>query len=124
MNTSNTKTTLFLIPGGSELQLPENANRFKTTLQTTVKERTAEIIMLADTVLIPEEVVQSRGKYKNVLLLESSSIVTAEDAWAAALDTLEGHLPVVYSAGFDYQVIAMEFVKVSYEDFERVAKFT
>ncbi|TRW23386.1 hypothetical protein FMM05_14435 [Flavobacterium zepuense] len=124
MNTSDTKTTLFLIPGGSELQLPENANRFKTILQTAIKERTAEIIMLANTVLIPEEVVQSRGKYKNVLLIESDSIVTTEDAWAAANYTLEGHLPVVYSAGFDYQVIAMEFVKVSYEDFERVAKFT
>ena len=124
MNTQDTKTTLFLIPGGSELQLPENANRFKTILQTAINERTAEIIMLADTVLIPEEVVQSRGKYKNVLLLDSDSIVTAEDAWAAALHTLEGHLPVIYSAGFDYQVIAMEFVKVSYEDVERLAKFT
>ena len=45
VNTPNTKTTLLLIPGGSELQLPQNANNFKNALHNAITNKTAEIIM-------------------------------------------------------------------------------
>jgi len=79
--------------------------------------------MLADVALIPEEVVQMRYKYKNVLLIESAAIQTREDALEELSKTLDGHLPALQTSGFDYQVVKMEFIEVKYEDIERLSKF-
>jgi hypothetical protein len=80
--------------------------------------------MLADKPLIPESVLQTLSKYKNVLLIESNEIFTEEDAWnAAAAMQSENYLPAVATAGFDYQVIQMEPVTVKYEDFEIIEKY-
>jgi hypothetical protein len=117
------KTTLLLIPGGRELALPQNGVKFKTALQHAVANKTAQIIMLADEAVVPEKIVQSKYDFKNVLLIESDKINTTDDAWLLANHILEDHLPVLSEAGFDYQVVKMEFVKVAYEDFERIAKF-
>jgi hypothetical protein len=124
VNADHLKTTLLLIPGGSELSLPANANKFRQALEQGLLNNTIEIIMLADKALIPEKVVQSKYKYKNVLLIESDKIVTPQDAFTAAHELQDGHLPVLSTAGFDYQVVKMEFIQVKYEDFERLAKFT
>jgi len=123
VSTESSKTTLFLIPGGHEIALPDNTAKFTKALHNAVLNRKAQIIMLADKALVPEEKVQTAQHYKNVLLIESDTIVTEEDAWQAIEQTLEGHLPVVSTMGFDYQVVQMEFIDVKYEDFERLAKF-
>lgn len=123
MATETFKTTLFLIPGGQELALPDNTAKFTKALRHSVLSKKAQIIMLADEALVPEETVQTAHHYKNVLLLESDTIVTEQDAWNAIEHTLENHLPVISTLGFDYQVVQMEFVDVKYEDFERLAKF-
>jgi hypothetical protein len=117
------KSTLFLLPGGHELALPDNAAKFTKALRHAVISKKARILMLADNPLVPDETVQTSQQYKNVLLIESDSIETEEDAWKAIEQTLEGHLPVVSTFGFDYQVVQMEFIDVKYEDFERLAKF-
>ena len=123
MIASNLKTTLLLIPGGRELSLPKNAVKFKTVLQQAIVNRSAQIIMLADDAIVPEETVQYKYDFKNVLLIETDTINTTEDAWTVANTLLDGHIPVLCEAGFDYQVTKMEAVKVQYEDFERLAKF-
>lgn len=123
MNATDFKTTLLLIPGGRELTLPQNALKFKTALQHAIINKSVQIIMLADTPVVPEETVQHTYDFKNVLLIESNSITTTEDVWQLANELLEGHLPVLCEAGFDYQVTKMEPVKVQYEDFERLARF-
>jgi len=116
-------TTLFLLPGGQELALPDNAAKFTKVLRHAVFNKKAQIIMLADKAIVPEETVQTAQQYKNVLLIESDTIVTEHDAWQALEQTLENHLPVISTMGFDYQVVQMEFINVKYEDFERLAKF-
>lgn len=118
------KTTLFFIPGGRELALPQNAALFKEALKQAVEHRTASILMLADTPLIPDSILQTLSKYKNVLLIESDAIVTEEDAWnvAAAMQS-ENYLPAIANAGFDFQVVQMEPVTVKYEDFEIIEKY-
>ncbi|MES2485776.1 MAG: hypothetical protein V4581_07490 [Bacteroidota bacterium] len=123
MNALSLKTTLLLIPGGRELSLPQNANTFKKALTEALANNTIDIIMLADKALIPEEEVQMRYKYKNVLLIESDTIHSKEDAFHEVSKTLEGHLPALHTAGFDYQVVKMEFIQVKYEDIERLSKF-
>lgn len=123
MSAESLKTTLFLIPGGQEIALPDNTSKFTKALHHAVLNRKAQIIMLADEALVPEEKVQTAQHYKNVVLIESDTIVTQEDAWQTIEKTLEGHLPVVSTMGFDYQVVQMEFIDVKYEDFERLAKF-
>ena len=123
MNTQNIKTTLLLIPGGSELVLPENSGKFKSALQHALTNRTAKIIMLADEAVVAEEVVQTAYNFKNVLLIETDQIATTDDAWQLAEQMLDNHLPVLTEAGFDYQVVKMEFVTVQYEDIERLSKF-
>lgn len=123
MNTNPQKTTLLLIPGGADLALPQNSAKFKNALEYAVHNKTAQIIMLADKAVIPEETVQTSRKYKNVLLIESDIIVTEQDAWYAAENMLQNHLPILSESGFDYQVVTMEFIDVKYEDFERLAKF-
>jgi len=124
VNAQPLKTTLLLIPGGSELALPEHTNNFKQALTQAIENNTLEIIMLADMPLIPEEVVQSRYKYKNVLAIESDEITTPNDALRVVKQMLKDHLPHLYTSGFDYQVVKMQFIEVKYEDFERLAKFT
>lgn len=123
MTTDLLKTTLLLIPGGQGLALPDNAAKFKSALKHSVLNKKAQIIMLADDVLVPEEIVQETYPYKNVLLIESETITTTDDVWEAAYRLLDGHLPAITSSGFDYQVIQMELVDIKYEDFERLAKF-
>lgn len=118
------KTTLFFIPGGRELALPQNATLFKEAMRNAIANRTVLIVMLADTPLIPEKVLQTLSKYKNVLLIESDEISTEDDAWSAACEMQsENYLPTVASAGFDFQVIQMEPVRVKYEDFEIIEKY-
>jgi len=116
-------TTLLLLPGGAELALPENSVKFKAALSHAIRNKKAKILMLSDTALVPEDVVQQTYPYKNVLLIESETIVTADDAWAAAAQMLDNHLPTVSTAGFDFQVVKMEYIAAKYEDFERLAKF-
>lgn len=123
MNAHSLKTTLLLIPGGRELSLPQNAHTFKKALTEALENNSIDIIMLADVALIPEEVVQMRYKYKNVLLIESAAIQTREDALEELSKTLDGHLPALQTSGFDYQVVKMEFIEVKYEDIERLSKF-
>jgi hypothetical protein len=123
VSTPNLKTTLLLIPGGREISLPENASAFKKALEHAAINKTAVIIMLSDEVLIPENIVQSRYKFKNILLLESDAIETEQDVWNVVGTTLNGHLPVLSTSGFDYQVVNMEHIQVKYEDFERLEKF-
>ena len=123
MATQPFTTTLFLLPGGQELALPDNASKFTKVLRHAVLNKKAQIIMLADKAIVPEETVQTAQQYKNVLLIESDTIVTEHDAWQALEQTLENHLPVISTMGFDYQVVQMEFINVKYEDFERLAKF-
>lgn len=123
MTAISSKTTLFLIPGGQELALPDNAAKFKNALRHSAVNKKAQIIMLADNALVPEEVVQAGHSYKNVLLIESETIATADDAWEALQQMLDGHLPVISSAGFDYQVVELQYIDIKYEDFERLEKF-
>ncbi len=123
MDTQPLQTTLLLIPGGIEISLPQNAAAFKKALQEAILNKTAEIIMLADEVLVPENVVQKRYKYKNILLIESDVINDENDVWDAAKGMLDSHLPVLHTAGFDYQLVNMEYIEVKYEDFERLEKF-
>lgn len=123
MAAQSLKTTLFLIPGGQELALPDNAAKFTKALRHSVLSKKAQIIMLADEAVVPEETVQTAQQYKNVLLIESDAIVTEQDAWHVLQQKLDGHLPVISTLGFDYQVVQMEFIDVKYEDFERLAKF-
>lgn len=123
VNTGPKKTTLLLIPGGADLALPQNSAKFKSALELSITNKTAQVIMLADEAIVPEETVQASRKYKNVLLIESDQIITEDDALNAAKILLTGHLPVLSQSGFDYQVVKMEFVDVKYEDFERLAKF-
>jgi len=123
VTTPEIRTTLLLIPGGRDLSLPQNATKFKTSLQHAVLNKTAQIIMLADTPIVPEETVQQKYDFKTVLLIESDGIASVDDVWTFANQLLDGHLPLLCEAGFDYQVTKMEPVKVQYEDFERLAKF-
>ena len=123
MNAQDLKTTLLLIPGGAELALPQNAAKFKAALQHALQNQTAQIIMLADVPVVPEAQVQQQYDFKNVLLIESDAIATPHDAWQVAANMQEGYLPALTEAGFDYQVIKMEFVNVQYEDIERLARF-
>lgn len=123
MATESLTTTLFLIPGGQELALPDNTAKFTKALRHAVLSKKAQIIMLADKALVPEETVQTAQHYKNVLLIESDSIVTEYDAWQVLEQTIETHLPVISTFGFDYQVVKMDYINVKYEDFERLAKF-
>jgi hypothetical protein len=112
-------TTLLLIPGGMELSLPQNAQRFKEAVFYALEKRTAQVMMLADDPLIHEEDLHSMRTYKNILLIESDAIVCEEDAYEAAKMLLtDSHLPAVATSGFDFQVVQMEPVGVIYEDFE------
>lgn len=117
-------STLLLIPGGSELALPENSARFKTAVKEAVTQKSARVIMLADDPLIPEEVLHTLSKYKNVLLIESDRIASEDDLWkeAAALLT-DNHLPQLVTGGFDFQVVQMQAVDVVYEDYEIISKY-
>ncbi|SFQ50211.1 hypothetical protein SAMN05444144_10654 [Flavobacterium akiainvivens] len=113
-----------LIPGGSELSLPQNTGRFKTALTEAVSQKSALIIMLADNPLIPEDVLHTISKYKNVLLIESAAIATEDDVWREAAAMLsDNHLPQMVSNGFDYQVVQMQLVDVVYEDYEIISKY-
>jgi hypothetical protein len=124
MQTDTLTTTLLLIPGGRELSLPHNADAFKDALQNAMARQSARLIMLADTPLIPEHVLQKLTPYKNVLLIESHAIKNEDDVWREAGAVLsESHLPVIVTSGFDYQVIQMQPVDIKYEDFERLEKF-
>lgn len=117
-------STLLLIPGGSELALPENSARFKNAVKEAVTQKSARVIMLADDPLIPEEVLHTLSKYKNVLLIESDRIASEDDLWteAAALLT-DNHLPQLVTGGFDFQVVQMQAVDVVYEDYEIISKY-
>ena len=124
MENSTTTTTLILIPGGRELSLPEHSEKFRSTLRESLTNRTAKIMMLANKPLIPEKVLHTLSKFKSVLLIESDEIKSEDDAWRIATDEqADNYLPVVSSAGFDFQVIRMELVAVKYEDFEIVDRF-
>lgn len=124
MQTDTIKTTLFLLPGGRELALPEHTDNFKNAMQQAVAERTAHIMMLADTPLIPEDELHTLAKYKNVFLIESDEIITEDDAWRVAYEMQAQHfLPNIVTSGFDFQVIQMQPVRVKYEDFEIVDKY-
>ncbi|MCW4468784.1 hypothetical protein OGH69_07415 [Flavobacterium sp. MFBS3-15] len=118
------KTTLFLIPGGRELALPENSDKFRAAMRQAIATHTAKVLMLADTPLVPETEMQAVAKYKNVLAIESDEIYTEEDAWAIAYEEqADNYLPVVADAGYDFQVVRMEPVAVKYEDFEFLEKY-
>ncbi|AWH85652.1 hypothetical protein HYN59_11280 [Flavobacterium album] len=118
------KTTLFLIPGGRELALPENTTRFREAMKQSIAGRTAKILMLADRSLIPEAEIQKLAKYKNVLAIDSNEIFTKEEAWAIAYELqADNYLPAIADAGFDFQVIQMQPVAVKYEDFEMLEKY-
>jgi hypothetical protein len=118
------KTTLLLIPGGSELSLPQNAADFKKAVCDAVEQKSALIIMLADVPLIPEEVLHTLSTYKNVLLIESDVITTEADLWREAATLLtDSHLPQLATSGFDYQVVQMQHVDVVYEDYEIISKY-
>lgn len=124
MHTHTLTTTLLLIPGGRELSLPHHTDAFKAALQNAVAQKSARLIMLADTPLIPENILQRLTPYKNVFLIESDRILTEDDVWQVAGTMLsQNHLPAIVTSGFDYQVIQMQLVDVKYEDFERLAKF-
>lgn len=124
MQPDTLKTTLLLIPGGSELALPQNGSLFKQAFYDAVAQKSALIIMLADEPLIPEDVLHTLSSYKNVLLIESDAIENEADLWreAAALLT-ENHLPQLATSGFDYQVVQMQRVDVVYEDYEIISKY-
>ena len=118
------KTTLFLIPGGRELALPEHSDKFRTTMKQAIASHTAKILMLADDPLVPDEELQALSKYKNVLAIETNEIYTEEDAWAVAYEVqADNYLPVVADAGYDYQVVKMQPVALKYEDFEILEKY-
>ncbi|MFP9098349.1 hypothetical protein ACLI09_04785 [Flavobacterium sp. RHBU_24] len=124
MQTDALTTTLLLIPGGRELSLPHHTDAFRAALQNAVAQKSARLIMLADTPLIPEHILQRLTPYKNVFLVESGSILTEDDVWHEAGEMLsQNYLPTIVTSGFDYQVIQMQLVDVKYEDFERLAKF-
>jgi hypothetical protein len=124
MQTDTLTTTLLLIPGGRELSLPHNTNVFNDALQNAVAQQSARLIMLADTPLIPEHVLQKFTPYKNVLLIESQTLNTEDDLWREVGAILsENYLPTIVTSGFDYQVIQMQPVDIKYEDFERIEKF-
>jgi hypothetical protein len=112
-------TTLLLIPGGSELALPQNAQRFKEAVFYGLEKKTLRVMMLADDPLIHEDDLRVMRTYKNILLIESDNIVCEEDAYYEARQLLtDNHLPSVATSGFDFQVVKMEPVGVVYEDFE------
>lgn len=112
-------TTLLLIPGGNELMLPHNAQRFKEAVFYALEKKTAQVMMLADDPLIHEDDLHIMRSYKNILLIESDRIVCEEDAYYEAKELLtDNHLPAVATSGFDFQVVKMEPVGVVYEDFE------
>ncbi len=118
------KMTLFLIPGGRELALPEHSDKFRAAMKQAIAGHTAKLLMLADTPLVPEAEMQSNAKYKNVLAIESCEILTEEDAWAIAYEEqADNYLPTVADTGYDFQVIRMEPVAVKYEDFEFLEKY-
>lgn len=118
------KTTLFLIPGGRELALPENSDKFRAAMRQAIATHTAKLLMLADNPLVPESEMQAVAKYKNVLAIESDEIYTEEDAWAIAYEEqADNYLPIVADAGFDFQVVQMQPVAVKYEDFEFLEKY-
>lgn len=118
------QTTLLLIPGGSELALPQNTQLFKQALQDSIQQKSARIIMLADDPLIPEDVLHTLSKYKNVLLIESDTIATEDDLWREAAALLSpNHLPAIATSGFDYQIIEMRHIDVKYEDYEIISKY-
>ncbi len=118
------KTTLFFIPGGRDLALPENSEKFRVAMKQAIAGHTAKIVMLADTPLIPDKELQALSKYKNVLAMETNEIYTEEDAWAAAYEVqADNYLPVIADAGFDFQVIRMQPVALKYEDFELLEKY-
>lgn len=112
-------TTLLLIPGGSEIALPQNNFAFKTALTQAVENRSLKIIMLADDPLIDDVDLHKLSPFKNVLLIESDTIVSEDDAIAEVYKMLQdNYLPTVATSGFDFQVVKMEPVGVVYEDFE------
>ncbi len=118
------KTTLLLIPGGSELSLPQNTPQFKQAFYDAIMKKSALIIMLADNPLIPEDVLHTLSSFKNVLLIESDTINTEDDLWREAqLLLTENHLPQLATSGFDYQVVQMQRVDVVYEDYEIISKY-
>ncbi|RZM08564.1 MAG: hypothetical protein EOO88_50040 [Pedobacter sp.] len=124
MENSTTTTTLILIPGGRELSLPEHSEKFRSTVRKSLANKTAKIMMLANKPLIPEKVLHTLSKFKSVLLIESDEIESEDGAWRIATnEQADNYLPVVSSAGFDFQVIRMELVAVKYEDFEIVDRF-
>ncbi|WP_294818684.1 hypothetical protein [uncultured Flavobacterium sp.] len=118
------KTTLFLIPGGRELSLPENSDKFRAAMKQAIATHTAKLLMLADNAVVPEAEMQSLSKYKNVFAIESDEIFTEEDAWAIAYEEqADNYLPVIADAGFDFQVVSMQPIAVKYEDFEFLEKY-
>ncbi|MEL1242877.1 hypothetical protein AAEO56_01275 [Flavobacterium sp. DGU11] len=124
MQKNTPKTTLFLIPGGRELALPEHSEKLRSAMVESITERTAKIMMLADKPLIPEKQLHTIAKYKTVLLIETDQIYNEDDAWGVAFEVqADNYLPVIESAGFDFQVIRMEAVAVKYEDFEIIDKY-
>lgn len=75
--------------------------------------------MLADDPLIDDVDLHKLSPYKNVLLIESNTIVSEEDAVKEVFKMLhDNYLPTVATSGFDFQVVKMEPVGVVYEDFE------
>jgi hypothetical protein len=124
MQLHDLKTTLLLIPGGNGLSLPQNAAAFKVALKEAVIQKSALMVMLADEPLIPEDVLHTLSAYKNVLLIESDTIVTEDDVWAEAAALLsDNHLPQLVTGGFDFQVVQMQPVEVVYEDYEIISKY-
>jgi hypothetical protein len=118
------QTTLFLIPGGRELALPENADKLRNAMKEALASRTATIIMLADKPLLPENELQSMARFKNVLALETNAINNEEDAWSMGYESqADNYLPVLADAGFDFQVVKMKPVAIKYEDFEILEKY-
>lgn len=118
------KTTLFLIPGGRELALPENSDKFRAAMKQSIATHTAKLLMLADTPLVPDAELQKLSKYKNVLAIETDAIQIEEDAWCMAYEAqADNYLPVIADSGFDFQVVQMQPVAIKYEDFEILEKY-
>ncbi|MFP9115408.1 hypothetical protein ACLI1A_15835 [Flavobacterium sp. RHBU_3] len=119
-----THTTLLLIPGGSELALPQNSGKFRQAVAYALQTETARVIMLADDPLLDDKDLHAMPGYKNVLLIESDAIADEQDAYTEARKLLgSDYLPAIADSGFEFQVVQMERVGVAYEDFEFVDKY-